>query len=186
MKTLKTPLVSALLLLSFGSMAQGISQVTIAPSKNGENASAVITKVENDLNEVKPIEKGLAFMKTYPTRWKISQEQLEAYGKSDETTFTEVTTKADNETLTAVYNTKGELVKLKEVIINQPLPQSATDVINTKYNSWKVLGNIEVFNSESRKPDYIKVKLSEGIKRKVLFFDINGHELNHLLKPIGS
>lgn len=188
MKTLKTSFASAFVFfVALGSVfAQNISQVVIASSPDGEKGSTVISKVEKDLQEVKPIEKGLGFMKTYPTRWKIAQEQIDTYGKGYDNTFTEITTKSGDETQTAVYNSNGEMVQFKGMVVNKPLPQAAMDVIINQYNDWKILGNVQVFNSESRNPDFIKVKLAEGMKRKTLFFDLDGKKLNRFLKPVNS
>lgn len=186
MKNLKISLASALLFtLSLGTvMAQEVSSVTITPSKKGETSTQVISTIESDLNGIKPIENGLGFIKRLPTRWKITQEQLDQYGSSENTQFIEVVAKSDNEIQTATYDAKGNLVKLREVIINSPLPPAATDVISKKHNDWKILGNIEVINSASRKTDYIKVKMANGKKRKALFFSITGVELDNHLKPI--
>lgn len=188
MKTTKVALASALLLsLGLGTaMAQEISTVTIVPSAKGENAVTVISDLEKDFNEVKPIENGLVFLNRLPTRWKITQEQIEEYGRNSDAQFIEVVTKSDKETQTAVYDLAGNLVDLKDVIINVPLPKTATQIINRKYNDWKVLSNVEVVNTASRKTDYIKVKMEEGAKKKALFFDVEGNELNNRLNPIAK
>ena len=159
------------------------ASVTLVPSPKGEDSKEIISTIESDFGVGKPVEKVLEPLKHLSIRWKISKEQFDEFSHGMDVAFVEVFAKSDNETQNALYDSKGNLVQLSEVVFNAPLPETAKEIIDMKYKDWKVLGDKEIINTKDKRPDYFKVSVSNEKKKKALYFDENGNELNSHLKP---
>lgn len=86
-----------------------------------------------------------------------------------------------NETLYAVYDGRGELVKATVIQRNIILPKSITGVLTTgEFEPWFIIGNELVIENFDKKSMQYKVILQQEGDVRVEYFDREGHLLNRV------
>lgn len=86
-----------------------------------------------------------------------------------------------NETLHAVYNSYGELVKATVIQRNIALPKKITHALTTgEFEPWFIIGNELVIENFDKNRMQYKVILEHQGEVRVEYFDNNGQLLNRL------
>lgn len=89
---------------------------------------------------------------------------------------------AKNESIYAVYNHQGDLVKATVIQRNIALPQSVVNsLISGEFNDWKIVGNEVVIENFDAEQIQYKVVLENDSEIRMEYFDRNGQPLNRFL-----
>lgn len=87
-----------------------------------------------------------------------------------------------NETMYAVYNSRGDLIKATALQRNIALPGAITSVLATgEFKSWKMIGNERVIENFDKDRIQYKVILQNGDEVRVEHFDKYGQFQNRIL-----
>jgi len=81
----------------------------------------------------------------------------------------------------AVYNASGNLVRMREVLINVELPIKISDAIaKSQYKDWNIGKDKELITVGQEHVKHYVVRLTKGEKKKTLFIDEKGNFLPHV------
>ena len=110
--------------------------------------------------------------------------EMDAKGPEESTYYT-VSFGGNDVSGRAVYNAEGELLRYKEVIKDEPLPDAIRVAITEQYPGYKALKDKEVVKDGDQRIDYYKVKIRKRINHETLYFREDG-ELMHSKKDKDS
>ena len=178
----KLPFTLLLLVLAFSiATAQDpieTESVTIQKVKRGEVPAVVLTAFEQDFPGGKAIEYSLMPLKTYKSQWVVTPAANNDDFNGMKPDYYDIYCKGSNFVTHAIYNANGKLLKFSEKVTDAALPTSITQSISAgAYKDWVIVGDKEIVNTASKKPDYYRVKLEKGHHHKYLYFDTDGKQL---------
>lgn len=165
-------LIMALGILSLTCSAQ-IEKVVLKPVKKGEAPQVLIDSIQKAFPN--SVSKTLSTItaNSYGKAWNVYISPA-----SEKTTplYYEVYLKGVNGYQTLIYDEKGNLLKVKQVLKNADIPEPVKSTLNTKYSGWNVIGKEErITNANQISGVEYKVKLKKGVLKKAVFIDPEGN-----------
>jgi len=87
----------------------------------------------------------------------------------------------DGSNVYAVFESTGELISSRTISKNIALPTSVRNAIDKSgYKGWQISGDTEIIKSSQKKVvDHYVVRLTNGDKKKTLYFTTNGEKLEN-------
>jgi hypothetical protein len=87
----------------------------------------------------------------------------------------------DGSDIYAVFESTGELISDRIVHKNAPVPAAIMKSIeNSEYKNWKITGDVELIkNTQKKVVEHYAVKLTNGNKKKTLYFTTKGDVLTN-------
>lgn len=126
------------------------------------------------------------FKETQQVAWGVFPYQLKDYGWIVDKDYNEpidhyeIYVKAhDGTDIYALFESTGELIRYKSVNKNAAVPEIILNAIQkTPYKDWKIEKGTELITDVQKKiVEHFTVRLTNGTKKKVLYFTKTGQEL---------
>jgi hypothetical protein len=112
--------------------------------------------------------------KLYEYDW-IVREQADDYFKDHRPDYYSMTMKGDKIHLQAVYDSTGKLVRSREIVKDTELPNAIGKALASgEYKNWTIATDKEVIKNSDTGTAHYKVKVEQGRRKELLYFDANG------------
>jgi hypothetical protein len=168
---------AAVLLLTSGpGWAQGDlteETVTLTEVKKGEEPQAVLDAVKQDFPGSSVGNISILPHLLYGEEWDVTTDDEED-DDAQAPDYYQVSASGKNTSFTAVYDKNGKLLRSREILKGDALPDAITTTLNKRYAGWKVAGDREKIKDAKGVTVTYKVLLQKGKEKRRVAFDPSG------------
>ncbi|SKB63688.1 hypothetical protein [Daejeonella lutea] len=163
--------IMALSVAAFTCSAQ-IAKVALRPADKGTAPQVVLDSIKKAFPE--PISQTLTSITAahYGKQWNV---EISPASEQEQPYYYQVAIKNEDGRYLAIYDKNGNLLKVRQVLKNTPLPEEVSRTLSTKYQGWSVLDKEERISSGKKFSNDYKVLLKKGILKKAVYFDEGGN-----------
>lgn len=167
----KLILIMALSIAALSSSAQ-ISKVALRPAEKGTAPQVVLDSIKKAFPA--PISQTLTSITAtrYGQLWDV---EVSPASEMESPYYYQVAIKNPDGRYLAIYDKDGNLLKVKQVLKNTPLPEPVNRTLSTKYEGWSLLDKEERITTGKKFSNDYKVLLKKGIIKKAVFLDHEGN-----------
>ena len=149
-----------------------VVKVALKPTENGNTPTVVLDSIKKSFPE--PISQTLTKItaQNYGKQWNV---EISPASEQQDPLYYEVDIINTEGRYKAIYNSKGNLMRLKQTLKKDFLPDPVNQTIQARYNGWSLVDKEERIDNNGRRVDTeYKVLLKKGIIKKAVYLDESG------------
>ncbi|MDO8994368.1 MAG: hypothetical protein Q7U83_14970, partial [Daejeonella sp.] len=110
--------------------------------------------------------------RTYGKQWNV---EISPASEQQDPLYYEVNITNNEGRYKAIYNSKGNLMRIKQVLKKDSLPEPVNEAIQSRYNGWSLVDKEERIENNGRRVETeYKVLLKKGMIKKAVYLDESG------------